>query len=824
MRHTSAAAAAPGRAMEAARFREPLWRLRLARSALLWEQLWPALWPPLFVAGLFALLALFDLLPLLPGLAHGFVLGGFAGAFLYLLYRGISHMKSPDAVAARRRIERETGLSHRPLTALRDQLAGGGVDAESIALWQIHQRRLQASLKRLRVGWPRAGLAGIDPFGLRAALVLLLIVAGVASWGDGFNRVARAVTPDFRGFNAAATTHLDIWITPPSYTGIAPSFVDTAAQPPAVLSVPEGSTVLAQVQGGSRAPQLYLGEARVDFGPIGEETYRASAEALTGDSLRIEQDGRVLGEWSMQIIPDKPPTIALAKPPAATDRGALRLEYQAGDDYGLDSVQAFIRRPASDGKEQAGGTPIELNLPLPGIDLKTARAASYHDLTPHPWAGLPVELRLIAKDARGQSGMTEPLAFTLPEREFHHPVARAIIEQRKHLTLAPGDRVPVTRVLGAIAKQTDRYNNDVVVLLALRVAQRRLIDDWSEKALAEVQALLWDTAVRIEDGDLGAAERDLRLAQEKLRDALANNASDEEIEKLMDELQQAMNRYLDALAEKMQRDLANGAQPKPMQRNGEQQMINREDLQRMLDQAREMARDGARQAAQDMLAQLQEMLENLQAMGEMQQPGDNQAMQMMQDLEQLTQRQQQLLEQSFRQSQQMQSGQGQQGEPMPGMEQQAGQQEALRRGLGDLMRQFGEMTGDIPRPMGRAERAMRDAVDSLQQGDPNGAAEAQARALDQLQQAGQAMSQALAEQLGDQPGMGPPQDRYGQSRDPLGRSQPGMGMIDTGDVAIPDKSDLQRAREILDELRRRAGERTRPKPEREYIDRLLRRF
>jgi hypothetical protein len=64
----------------------------------------------------------------------------------------------------------------------------------------------------------------------------------------------------------------------------------------------------------------------------------------------------------------------------------------------------------------------------------------------------------------------------------------------------------------------------------------------------------------------------------------------------------------------------------------------------------------------------------------------------------------------------------------------------------------------------------------------------------------------------------------GQSRDPLGRSQPGMGMIDTGDVQIPDKSDLQRAREILDELRRRAGEPARPKPRRDYIRRPLQRF
>jgi hypothetical protein len=34
-------------------------------------------------------------------------------------------------------------------------------------------------------------------------------------------------------------------------------------------------------------------------------------------------------------------------------------------------------------------------------------------------------------------------------------------------------------------------------------------------------------------------------------------------------------------------------------------------------------------------------------------------------------------------------------------------QEELRQRLGEIMRQLGEMTVSIPRPMGRAERAMR---------------------------------------------------------------------------------------------------------------------
>ena len=45
-----------------------------------------------------------------------------------------------------------------------------------------------------------------------------------------------------------------------------------------------------------------------------------------------------------------------------------------------------------------------------------------------------------------------------------------------------------------------------------------------------------------------------------------------------------------------------------------------------------------------------------------------------------------------------------------------------------------------------------------------------------------------------------------------------------GNVKVPDKSDLQRAREILQELRKRAAERGRPQEELDYIDRLLKQF
>jgi hypothetical protein len=214
------------------------------------------------------------------------------------------------------------------------------------------------------------------------------------------------------------------------------------------------------------------------------------------------------------------------------------------------------------------------------------------------------------------------------------------------------------------------------------------------------------------------------------------------------------------------------------------------------------------------------------------QQGQSQASEMMRMLQDLLRRQRELMEQTHRDAQREPGQRGQ-----PGQQGQQGQggngadmQEALRRQLGELMRRLGEGGGQIPGNFGRAERSMRDATEALQQGDPGQALGPQGNALDQLMQgAGQMMEQLMQQYGQGMPSPGDPtarQPRPGQRAfDPLGRPLPSTGNnTNTEDVRIPDDLEMQRAREILQELRRRAGEIDRPQFERDYIDRLLRRF
>ncbi len=250
---------------------EPTFRLGLARGALAWEQLWPALWPAAGVAGLFIAVALFNVLPALGGWLHALVLLLFAAAFAAALLVGARRIRLPDDAAALRRLERDSGLTHRPLAAVRDNLASGS-DPASVELWRLYQERARQRMKSLRVRLPHPNLAARDPWALRAAVGLILFVAAFGTWGDWRPRLAAALTPHLDGSAGTAQAMLDVWVTPPDYTGLPPIFLRSGPPAPAAqqasdnagepappagpVQVPTGSVLLARVTGGSGVPAL----------------------------------------------------------------------------------------------------------------------------------------------------------------------------------------------------------------------------------------------------------------------------------------------------------------------------------------------------------------------------------------------------------------------------------------------------------------------------------------------------------------------------------------------------------------------------------------
>lgn len=809
--------------------------IALAWAVLLWERLWRGLWAPAAVIGAYLAAALFGLPQSLPGSAHLALLAVTGLAALVAGWFGMRGFSAPGSLDAQRRLERDSGLPHRPLNVLDDSAAGD--DPLAVALWRLHQERVRASLGHMRVGLPRPAVLERDPFALRILVLLVLLLAATGSWGEWQRRVSGAFSPHFTAIAPPPPPMLDAWLAPPEYTGLPPIFLVTAGKPMVAggesakpVAVPRGSVLMARLTGGKEVPRAEADGVSLTFETVEPGTYQLQRKIETGPRLAVLRQGEVLAQWPIAIVPDLPPTVAFSEDPVPGANGALKIAVAASDDYGLTALGLTVRRDGEGAPKEA----LEVPLPLPGSRPKEVTQTSVQDLTPHPWAGLPVVLTLTATDGAGQTTRGAEVRMLLPERHFKNPVAKAIIDVRKELVRVGADgRVPAASRLLEIGSRPDAFGYDTVAVLALRSAAGRLLLDQGADAVTEVVPLMWDTALRIEDGSLSIAERDLRDAQDHLRDALDRNAGDEEVARLMDDLQQAIDQYMNAMEQQLKQALDRGETvPEiPPELADRMNAADPGDLQSMMDRMRALAETGSRDAAREMLSQLQQMMENMRlgTVNQDQRGKQDETWKQLRDLKDLAARQQQLLDEAFQASQSADMGRARDRSASPTMQAQAEQQERLRRDLADMMRKLGESGVEPPPGLARAERAMRNAVQALRRGQPGNAVPRQTQAVDELQQGVRSFAENAMQrmmEMGGMPGMPSPGGMRapGKGRDPLGRRASGNGPIDSGDVRIPEEADLQKAREILDELRRRSGEYSRPRNERDYIDRLLRQF
>lgn len=119
-------------------------------------------------------------------------------------------------------------------------------------------------------------------------------------------------------------------------------------------------------------------------------------------------------------------------------------------------------------------------------------------------------------------------------------------------------------------------------------------------------------ALKIEDGDLSDAEKQLRQAQDRLKEAIDRNAPDEEIKRLTQDLKQALDKFLNEMAQKQGRDPNQQSQE---QQRGDQKnakSVTPDDLNKMIQDMADAMQRGDTAEAQRLMEQLRNVLENLQ--------------------------------------------------------------------------------------------------------------------------------------------------------------------------------------------------------------------
>jgi uncharacterized protein (TIGR02302 family) len=776
------------------------WRLRAATAVLWTERLGLALWAGLAVMAAVAGFALLGLPSLLPVWLHVTLLIAALAGLLAVCVRGAANLRAPGQVDAERRLERDSGLRHRPFAVLRDRPAG--TSQAALALWHLHTAQARRSIAALRLAAPDPKLAQADPYALRAASLLLLVSGLVVAGPQAGLRLLSLFAPQTGGWQGAAAPIVQAWIQPPGYTGLPPIFLPPAGTATAPISVPAGSRLTVSMTGLTSQPTLSLPGSSHPMEALGSDSFQGAATLMQSGHLGLAAGWTDFGGWDVRILANDPPKIAWAAPPGRAGAAlSTRLPWQVAQRWGVAALQAEMRP-----KGRPDLPDLVVPLPLPGTP-KDAKGIATEDLSENPYAGIMMTGRLAGRDVSGQQGFGAPLDFVLPARVFHHPLARAIVDLRRRLALHPGGAADAAADLAALAEAPFGPHDasglspaGITINLAAAAAALTEPAHPGQDRVAEAQARLWTIALALDGALPDAGARALAEARARLHEAMEDRANghltQKELQQRLDELQKALDKRLAEIGKQaVQRGAIEKFDPS-------QQHLSAGKLDRMMRTMEQAAREGRMDDAKRAMAEMEKMLDQLKTAHimtkeEMQQHQEQarRGRQIMGAVQDLVRRETGLLDHAqsrapvapppglppqFRgfpfpplsgtdeQPDDQQDSSDQPRDQQQGAEQQpapsqapppgalpsasprqqqtadARTQRALQRALGALSQGFADSGGKPPRGLEDAGHAMNDAAHALDAHQDPQARDGIGRAIAALQQGGQAMSRQMS--------------------------------------------------------------------------------
>ena len=285
----------------------------------------------------------------------------------------------------------------------------------------------------------------------------------------------------------------------------------------------------------------------------------------------------------------------------------------------------------------------------------------------------------------------------LPARVFTNPLARALIEQRQSLAVAntPGDLNRVVRWLDALTFKPELFfKGGSGPYTGIRAARWSIAHAERPSDVEHAQDLLWQIATGLERGGMLSAAAELRALQAMIAQALAQGAPQEVIDQLLQRYQDAMHRYMEALAANPEQ--GNAPPPSP-----DTKVLSQQDLEALLKAIQQLAQSGSREQAQQLMALLQNLLENLRlsngsGSGGPETPQQKAMRDAIGKLGDLMGQQRGLLDKTFK---------GRQGNPVNPKDLQK-QQGDIQNQLNGILKGLGDQKIPAPDDLGRAGRSM----------------------------------------------------------------------------------------------------------------------
>lgn len=820
-------------------------KLKTAAS-MIWENIWPAIMPIIAIVSVFLIISWSGMWPKMYNGIRITILVALAIAIARYIWK-LKDVKLPNDKQITKRLEKISNLKHQPIATSQDkqwkkQKSEQQHNEFADILWDEHQKRIKKEIKNLKTKLPKPKVSKKDPWAIRSVIVFALFIAFMAKGENGMEKIKDAWR--YHGNNVNTIARIDAWIKPPIYTNLPPIFLKNIEKQK-IIKVAENSELIIRTS-GFKKPKVSIIKQNTQQYIKMQKQEEIQQNTITPSDIKIfktklTENGKIKfaddsayekiqnQEWEYQIIRDKMPTISFEETietnPKINEQGWLEIAYIMDDDYGFKDAKAIIElaQPEPNARPLFAKHSFALTLPS---RIENAKAKTQEDYSQHVFAGKKIKITLEATDLAGQTNTSKTREIKLKKRYFHEPLAQSLMFERQIIALDANQQKNSANTLETITTtHPEQFITDISHFLAISSAKHKIKNASIDPDLMDAIELMLNTALAIENGELSEIQQKLKDAQSKLEQALKQGASEEEINKLMEELKQAMREFMQEyqkLAQEQQRQPQNQYS---FQQNTQE--LSQQDIEDMMQQIEDLAKSGSHEAARELLRQFEQMMSNLQFAKPRQQkdPFSEQ----MDKLGEAMQQQQQLMDQTHElQRKQNELSRRRHGNKdtaqklAEAMKELRQKQQELQKQMEQIQQGFKDLGLDNGTELGEAGKAMGEAQSNLGDGETDGAIQQQSNALEAMRKGAQQLMEQMREQAGEQAGRGERGHHGRSSHDPLGRPTGRSSGWQTGEETnVPDEIDTQKAREILNAIRRKLGELQRPTIELDYLDRLV---
>ncbi len=831
------------------------------------------IWPIITITAIYLTFAIYNLFEYINDYIHLLLLLAYILSMIFFIRRAILNLKPPSKKYVIRLLEKSSKLKNRPLNNLTDSLSQATQGEQQKQLWKFHLIRAKKQLSKLYLLKTAFSLKKQNPYGIGYIAIFLLFL-GFFVAGNNINhkiKTAFTIPSDIKTIDIIPSDiipdmFVTAWTVPPKYTKLPESYLYdgelSKGKITAKFDIPKDSNLIFHISNVKYTkPKLYINDTPTELTINEKGSYSLDKKISHDTEIKLSHMFLPKIYWKINVVEDRPPQIAIDNKVNITDREEIEISYRASDDYGIKNLELSI---APDKNllaklENAPLTKMEkqkftqsINIPPEHI-VKNLDEVKIIDLTPSIFAGYGVTISIQATDSKRHTTNSNLVNVNLPKRKFTNQIAKEIAKIREVL-IWQKDREKLTKAwekLTTIAHQPIQYKEDKGIYLSLIVSSMALEraiseqnkyytyakkDGYEYKAwlnnMQNIRKTLWDIAINIEDGNLTVATQNLQDALDNLSEKLKNkNLSEEEFNRLVQELQETMAKYMQALSEELQ-------EKSNQQQNGEQKISNsifdkvakKMKTGNMFEKWQKFSETGSKKDLQEVLDEIKKMMEQMDPEKiKNAKPLDMKEFEDAQKLQELVEKQQKLIEKTNKEQDKKDSNNNKQEQKKQqlskdknGKAELTNEQKNIKEQLKKLAGTMEEKLGGMPKTLPEADKSMQNAIDMLKEGDFPVAVKHEQKALDAMQEAMDGELERLAKMMENVISIGGGGRKTGPE-DPLGRKE-GFDEFDTSDIDIPEEMEQRKIQEIIKELRNRSNDYFRPKFEKDYLERLLKRF